>query len=169
MKINSTPSRSYSQTFTSMPINVLKITSWLKSISEGNWADYESWFLFYFIWLQGRGNISALFVTCDFCLHRNLQISSVKDCCSIAKSCPTLCSSMDCSIPGFSVLYHLSQNLLKLMPIELVMSSNHFALSHLFLFLSSVFPSIRVFFKESHQVVKVLEFQLHQDKSAFVH
>ena len=148
MKINSTPSRSYSQTFTSMPINVLKRTNWLKSISEGNWADYESWFLFYFIWLQGRGNISALFVTCDFCLHRNLQISSVKDCCSIAKSCPTLCNSMDCSIPGFSVLYHLSQNLLKLMPIELVMLSNHLILCCPLLLLPSIFPSFRVFYNE---------------------
>ena len=149
MKINSTPSRSYSQTFTSMPINVLKRTNWLKSISEGNWADYESWFLFYFIWLQGRGNISALFVTCDFCLHRNLQISSVKDCCSIAKSCPTLCNSMDCSIPGFSVLYHLSQNLLKLMPIELVMLSNHLILCCPLLLLPSVFTNIRIFSKSS--------------------
>ena len=29
------------------------------------------------------------------------------NCCSVAKSCPTLCDSMDCSMPGFSVLHHL--------------------------------------------------------------
>ena len=28
-------------------------------------------------------------------------------CCSVAKSCLTLCYIMDCSIPGFSVLYYL--------------------------------------------------------------
>ena len=28
-------------------------------------------------------------------------------CCSIAKSCPTLCNSMDCSTPGFPVLHYL--------------------------------------------------------------
>ena len=38
---------------------------------------------------------------------------------SITKSCPTFCSPMGCSMPGFPVLHYL-QNLLKLMPIELV-------------------------------------------------
>ena len=28
-------------------------------------------------------------------------------CCSVAQSCPTLCHPMDCSMPGFPVLYHL--------------------------------------------------------------
>ena len=28
-------------------------------------------------------------------------------CCSVVKSCPTLCNSMDCSTPGFPVLHHL--------------------------------------------------------------
>ena len=30
-------------------------------------------------------------------------------CCSVAKSCPTLCNSMDCSMPGFPVLHHLQE------------------------------------------------------------
>ena len=42
-----------------------------------------------------------------------------------------------------------SQSLLKLMSIELVMPSNHLILSHSFLLLLSIFPSIRVFSKES--------------------
>ena len=37
--------------------------------------------------------------------------------------CPTLCYSVDCSMPGFPVL-HYSQNLLKLMSIKSVMPSN---------------------------------------------
>ena len=59
-----------------------------------------------------------------------------------------------------------SQSLLKLMSIKLVMTSNHFILCHPFLLLPSIFPSIEVFTNESdssHQVAKVLEFQLqHQ-------
>ena len=41
-----------------------------------------------------------------------------------------------------------SQSLLKLMSIESVMPFNHLILSHPFLFLPSVFPSIRVFSNE---------------------
>ena len=56
-----------------------------------------------------------------------------------------------------------SQSLLKLMFIELMMSSNHLILCHPVLLLPSISPSIRVFSNESvlsHQVAKVLEFQL---------
>ena len=42
-----------------------------------------------------------------------------------------------------------SQSLLKLMPIELVMPSNHLILCHPLLLLPSIFPSIRVFSSES--------------------
>ena len=42
-----------------------------------------------------------------------------------------------------------SWSLLKLMSIELMMPSNHLILSHLLLLLPSIFPSIRVFSKES--------------------
>ena len=42
-----------------------------------------------------------------------------------------------------------SQSFLKLMSIELVMASNQLVLCHPLLLLPSVFPSIRVFFKES--------------------
>ena len=43
----------------------------------------------------------------------------------------------------------ISQSLLKLMPIESVMSSNYLILCHPLLLLSSIFPSITVFSKES--------------------
>ena len=42
-----------------------------------------------------------------------------------------------------------SRSLLKLMTLELVMPSNHLILCHPLLFLPSIFPSIRVFSKES--------------------
>ena len=48
-----------------------------------------------------------------------------------------------------SLCFTNSQSLLKLMSIESVMPSNHLILCHPLLLLSSVFPSIRVFSKES--------------------
>ena len=58
-----------------------------------------------------------------------------------------------------------SLTLLKVMSFESVMPSNHLILCRPLLLPSSIFPSIRVFSNESssHQVAKVLEFQLqHQ-------
>ena len=59
-----------------------------------------------------------------------------------------------------------SRSLFKLMSIESVMPSSHLILCHPLLLLPSIFPSIRVFSNRvsySHQVAKVLEFQLqHQ-------
>ena len=52
------------------------------------------------------------------------------------------------SMPGFLVL-HYPLNLLKLMSIESVMSSNHLILCHPLLLLPSISPSIRVFFPMS--------------------
>ena len=67
-------------------------------------------------------------------------------CCSVAKSCPTLCNPMDQSMPGLP-FGHWS--LLKFMFIELVMPSNHLILCCPFLLLPSIFLSIRVFSNES--------------------
>ena len=55
---------------------------------------------------------------------------------------------MNCSTPGLPV-HHQLQTLLKLMSIESVMPSNHLILCHPLLLLPSIFPSIRVFSKES--------------------
>ena len=44
-----------------------------------------------------------------------------------------------------SLSFTISQSLLRLMTIELVMSSNHLILCHSLLLLPSIFPSIRVF------------------------
>ena len=62
----------------------------------------------------------------------------------MAQSCLTLCDPT----PHFPVHYQL-QSLLKLMSIESVMPSNHLILCHPLLLLPSIFPSIRVFCKES--------------------
>ena len=47
-----------------------------------------------------------------------------------------------------------SQSLLKVMSIELVMPSNHLILCHPLLLLPSIFPSIRVFSKESVLLIR---------------
>ena len=67
---------------------------------------------------------------------------------SFTELCPTLCDPMGCSMPGFLSITN-SQSLLKLMSIELVMSSNHLILCHPLLLLPSIFSSIRVFSNES--------------------
>ena len=55
-----------------------------------------------------------------------------------------------------------SQSLLKLLSIKSVMPSNYLIFCHPLLLLPSIFPSIKVFSNESasHEVAKVLEFQL---------
>ena len=69
-------------------------------------------------------------------------------CCSVAQSCPTLCSPRDCSTPG-SLSFTISGILLKPMSIESMMPSNYLILCHPLLLLPSIFPSIGVFFYES--------------------
>ena len=53
--------------------------------------------------------------------------SPVISCCSVAKSCPTLCDPMHCITLGFPVLHYLP-DLFKLMSIESVMPSNQLIL-----------------------------------------
>ena len=67
---------------------------------------------------------------------------------SVAQTSLTLCDPLDCSAQA-SLSITNSCSLLKLMSIELVMPSNHLILCHPLLFLPSIFPSIRVFPKES--------------------
>ena len=66
---------------------------------------------------------------------------------SVAQSCSTLCSPMDCSTPGFAVP-HQPQSMLKLMSIESVMHPTIWSSVVPFL-PPSIFPSIRVFSSES--------------------
>ena len=67
---------------------------------------------------------------------------------SVTQSWPTLCNPWTAARQA-SVFITNSWSLLKLMPNELVMPSNHFILCHPLLLPPSVFPSIRVFSNES--------------------
>ena len=75
-----------------------------------------------------------------------------KCCCSVAKSCLTLCDPMDCSTPGFPVLHYLP---------EFAQTHVHWVCdsiqpSHPLSSpsLPSIFPSIRVFSNESSLPIK---------------
>ena len=60
-------------------------------------------------WLLGTGERNRYFSSC---------------CCSVAKSCLTLSTPVDCSMLGFPVLHYL-WSLLKCISVDLMMSSNH--------------------------------------------
>ena len=87
---------------------------------------------------------------------------------SVAQLCPTLCEPHAPWTTARQASLSITNcwSLPKPMSIELVMTSNHLILCRLPLLLPSVFPSIKSFFKwvsSSHQMAKVLEFQLqHQ-------
>ena len=76
-------------------------------------------------------------------------------CCSVTKSCLTLCDPMDCSTQGSPILHHLL-SLPSFMSIESLMPSNHLILCHPLPLLPSVFPSISLsqWVSSSHQVLK---------------
>ena len=73
----------------------------------------------------------------------------------VAESCLTLC---DPGARQSSLSITNSQNLLKFMSIELVMSSNHLILCHPLLLPPSVFPSIRIFSNESLVLIRCPKF-----------
>ena len=67
---------------------------------------------------------------------------------SVAQSCPTLCNPMNRSTPGLPIHNQLLSPP-KPVSIKSVMPSNHLILCCPLLLLPSIFPSIRVFSKES--------------------
>ena len=60
-------------------------------------------------------------------------------CCSVAKSCLTLCDPVDCSTLGAFVLHYL--NLLRFVSIESMIPSNHLILCFSLLFCLQSFPA----------------------------
>ena len=85
---------------------------------------------------QSCGYMDFLDYECQ-CLLKSISSSC---CCSVTKSCPTLCNPKDCRTPGFLVLHHLS-GLLRPMSIESLMPSNHLTLCCPLLLLPSIFPA----------------------------
>ena len=75
--------------------------------------------------------------------HRDINCC----CCSVTQSCPVLCNCMDWSIQ-VCLFFTMSWSLLKFMSIESVMPFNHLVLCCPHLFLTSIFPSLKVFSNE---------------------
>ena len=67
-------------------------------------------------------------------------------CCSVTNLCLNLCNPVVAKAPLSSTIFW---SLLKFMPIESVMPSNHLILCHPLLLLPSIFPSMRIFSSES--------------------
>ena len=78
----------------------------------------------------------------------NLNMSQILHCCcSVIKSCLTICNPMNCTMPGFPVHHYLPE-FAQFMSIESVMPSNHLILCRPLLLLPLIFPSIRAFSNE---------------------
>ena len=95
-----------------------------------------------------------------------LHIAAICCCCSVAKSCLTLCDPRDCNIPGSSVL-HYPQSLLKFMSIESLMLSNHLILCYPpspFAFSHSQHQGLFQWVSSLNQVAKVFSFSVSLSK-----
>ena len=73
--------------------------------------------------------------------------------CSVAKSCSVFTIPQNATCPA-SLSFTISRSLLKLMPIEPVVWSNHLILCHPLLSLPSIFPNIRAFSNKSALSIK---------------
>ena len=78
---------------------------------------------------------------------RRVEDSDFCCCCSVTKSCPTICNPKD-SAHHAPLSSTISWSLLKLMSVESVIPSNHLMLCRPLLLLFSIFPSIRVYSNE---------------------
>ena len=81
-------------------------------------------------------------------IARSTQIFLISSVSSVAQSCLTLCDPKDCSMHQASLSITNCRTLLKLMSTGSVMPSHHLILCRPLL-LPPIFPSIRVFSKES--------------------
>ena len=77
-----------------------------------------------------------------------VRLYNVSQFSSVAQLYLTLCNRMDCSMPGLTIHHQLPEPA-QTLSIKSVMPSNHLILCHPLLLLPSIFPSIRVFSKES--------------------
>ena len=93
---------------------------------------------------------SSLIVSFKYFLPFQFQVTVLLQlcCCLVAQSYLTLCDPWT-EASQASLSFAISQTLLTLRSIESVIPPNHLILCHPLLLLPSVFPSIRVFSKES--------------------
>ena len=124
--------------------------------NSGSW--FNKFILKQCTWKSKAGRIKPVMLSSNFLSRWKCcedTISVILCCCSVTQLCPTLHNPMDCSTPGFPVLHHLLELCSNSCPLP-VMPSNH--LCRPFLLLPSIFPSIRVFSKESALYIRWPEY-----------
>ena len=100
-------------------------------------------------------DLISLYIICSRFIHLTrtdskffLCMAEWCSCCSVAKSCSTLCDIMNCNMPGFPVLQYLPE-FVQIHIYWVMMASSHLILCLSLLCLCSIFPNIRVFSNES--------------------
>ena len=106
-----------------------------------------------------------------FSLDSNKQnFKAAKGYCSVTKSCLTLCDPMDCRTPGFPVLHSLSEfaQIYVHWVGDAIQPSHPLPPSSPFAFNLPLHQSLFQWVSSSHQVTKVLEFQLQNQSSQWI-
>ena len=114
------------------------------AVSTGVYVSFQTVFSFRYMLRKGIAGSYSSSVLAFFLFNTVLHSGY---CCSVAKSCLTLCDPVDYNTPGLSFLCYLPE-IAQFMSIELVILSNHLIVCCPLL-LHLVFPSIRVFSNES--------------------
>ena len=109
-------------------------------------SEFQSYAAFYCV--HCIFSYSVFCIICYYVSYKNMYLRVQSQFSWVALSCPALYNLMDCSTQA-SLSITNCQSLLKLMPIESMMPSNHLILYHPLLLLPSIFPSIRVSSHES--------------------
>ena len=102
------------------------------------------------IWKISKQKVKAPVFTWGTCISFKIYLPFQF---SSAQLCLTLCDAVDCSMPSLPV-HHQLPEVLKLVSIESVMPSNHLIFCRSLLLLPSIFPSIRIFSRESVLCIK---------------
>ena len=104
------------------PINISLCLTTLGILRRRNWnkCTFSSLMIPFVPIFRWKGSYSSAFIHCNDLTQKddpNIHSKGIKDtnffffkfCCSVDQSRSTLCDPMDCSMPGFPVLYHLSE------------------------------------------------------------
>jgi len=143
------PSSSQWQCMLSLYASSSALAFWFEGLVQ--WLHIPGWYPYFKVsWLE-----TFISTCCHVMQYSNIFMRVTPGngdycCCSVTKSCLTLCNPVNYSLWGFPVLHYLLE--FAQTYIHWVCESgkppNHFILCHPLLLLSSIFPSLRVFSNE---------------------
>ena len=120
----------------------------------------------------GQSRLISLNLFSNLCVHwanQGFSVLALLICCSVTKSCPTLCNPMDCSTPGFPVLHYLPEfaqthvhGVNAIQPSYPLQPASHPALN------LPQHQGLYQWVSSSHQVAKVLELQLQRQSFQWI-